>query len=419
MVAAGKKAAKVGSKKTQAKPQSAATKQPKGVAELVEMKVTLEEVKPAVVRKLIVSTRHSLDELHDIIQTAMGWQDCHLHAFQIPGTRESFGKISTFDGGEDLENEEDFSIRDLLARGVKKLRYTYDFGDDWEHTIAFGKTVSATPGTRYPLCIAGQGACPPEDCGGPWGYAEKMEILSDPKHEDYEETREWMESIIVPDHFSVDEVNARLHPLPRAARRGPAKATKNVAKSEGKKSTKTSKIPSNRSKTPTSSEPFGTTFTTPSGLTVTRFTAGDFIEVKPGLGFDGKVKLPINSNPSFEASSFFLGQIPPSIRKIDVYTEPIPSTWGTKKMSSFCKEELNLKTTQGRAFLFFNSKRNMLRVYWHDGESEQLLESVLFQGAFLVPLTGKSGPWMQVARDTLPKLLKASPGKKSPSPIRK
>jgi hypothetical protein len=152
---------------------------------------------------------------------------------------------------------------------------------------------------------------------------------------------------------------------------------------------------------------------------VTRFTAGDFIEVKPGLEFDGKVKLPINSNPSFEASSFFLGQIPPSIRKIDVYTEPIPSTWGTKKMSSFCKEELNLKTTQGRAFLFFNSKRNMLRVYWHDGESEQLLESVLFQGAFLVPLTGKSGPWMQVARDTLPKLLKASPGKKSPSPIRK
>jgi Plasmid pRiA4b ORF-3-like protein len=209
---AAKKNARGGAAKTGAKRQPAATKQLQGAADLVEMKITLDDVKPAVTRKLVVSTRHSLDELHDIIQTAMGWQNCHMHAFQIPGTRESFGDTSMFDGGEDMEDEEDVSIGDLLARSVKKIRYTYDFGDDWHHTITFGKAVDATPGMTYPMCTDGQGACPPEDCGGPWGYAEKLAILADPKHEDYEETREWMGPFVMPDHFSVEEVNVLLHP---------------------------------------------------------------------------------------------------------------------------------------------------------------------------------------------------------------
>ena len=209
---AAKKNASGAATKTRSKTQTAATKQPMRAADLVEMKITLEEVKPAVTRKLIISTRHSLDELHDIIQTAMGWQDCHMHAFQIPGTRESFGNTSMSGGGEDMEDEEDISIRELLDRGVTKLRYTYDFGDDWHHTITFGKAADATPGKTYPLCTAGQGACPPEDYGGPWGYAEKLSVLADPTHEDYEETREWMGPFVMPDHFSVDEVNALLRP---------------------------------------------------------------------------------------------------------------------------------------------------------------------------------------------------------------
>jgi hypothetical protein len=426
MVTAGKKQTGGPSKKPRAGtgPTKAATAKGKEDPTLVEMKITLEGVKPAVMRKLIIPTKLGLDELHDIIQLAMGWMNCHMHAFRIPGTRESFGDSSMFDSDDDMEDEGDVSVQELLAKGVKKLKYTYDFGDDWEHSIVFGKTVNAAPGMKYPLCTGGQGTCPPEDCGGPWGYAEKMEILANPKHAEYDETREWLESIFLPERFSVDKVNARLHPRARAGvkrwvQSDPAKATRPFTKSASAKSAQTRNVSREKSENPTNTEHKGTTFTTPSGFTVTRFTAGDFKEVKPGQGFDGKATLQNSSNPSFDVSSFFLRQIPASIRKIDVHTEPIPSTWGTMKMSSFCKEELNLKTTQGRAFLFFNSKRDMLRVYWHDGDSEQVIERGLFKGTFLVPLTGKSGPWMQVARDSLPKLLKASPGKKLPSPIRK
>lgn len=384
--------------------------------ELIKLKVTLDNVKPDVVRELIVPLKMSLGALHWTLQSAMGWHNCHMHDFRIRATRESFGDPSMCHVDED---EEDILILDLLGRGVKKLRYNYDFGDDWKHTLVFGRTLKAAPDGKYPQCIGGQGACPPEDSGGPWGYMENLAVLANPKQAEYKETREWMGASFDPNHFSVDEVNARLHPPVRQARPGPAKGTKPVAKSAGTKSTNTRKVPSKGSETPTSSGAVGTTFTTPSGFTVTRFTAGDVIEVAPGRGFDGKAILPIKSNPTFDASSFFLGQIPASIQKIDVYTEPIPSTWGTRKMSSFCKGELNLKTTQGRAFLFFNSKRDLLRVYWHDGEYEQVIERGLFEGAFLVPLTGNSGPWMKVARDSLPKLLKVSPAKKLPSPIRK
>ena len=381
-------------------------------ADLIKLKVTLENVKPDVVRELIVPLKTSLGRLHWTLQSAMGWHNCHMHDFRVLASRLSIGDPSMCEVDEDEDN---VSIQDLLARGVKKLRYNYDFGDDWKHTIVFGRILNADPDVKYPRCTGGQGACPPEDSGGPWGYMDNLSVLADPKHAEYKETREWMGVSFDPDHFSVDEVNARLHPPARSARPGPAKG----AKSAGTKPTKTKPPTPQKSETAKNNEPLGKTFTTPSGFKVTRFTGGGFIEVEPGRGFEGKATLPIASNPHFDASSFFLGQIPPSIRKIDVYTEPIPSTWGTKKMSSFCKEELNLKTTQGRAFLFFNSKRDMLRVYWHDGECEQLLERVLFEGAFLVPLTGKSGPWMQVARDSLPKLLKASPVKKLPSPIRK
>lgn len=385
-------------------------------AELIKVKVTLDNVKPDVVRELAVPLKMSLGALHWVLQAAMGWENCHMHDFRIRGSRLSIGDPSMCDVDED---ENDVSIQDLLGRGVKKITYNYDFGDDWKHTIAFGRTLNAAPDVKYPRCTGGQGACPAEDSGGPWGYMENLAILADPKHTEYKGTREWMGASFDPDHFSVDEVNARLHPPARSARPGPAKGTKPASKSAETKSKSAKPSPAKTSDATKSSAPVGTTLKTPSGITFTRFTAGDFIEVSPGQGFAGKATLPSSGTPSFDASSFFLGQIPPSIRKIDVYTEPIPSTWGTKKMSSFCKEELKLKTVQGRAFLFFNSKRDLLRIYWHDGQCEQILERGLFDGTFLVPMTGNSGPWMQVARESLPKLLKTEPGKKLPSPIRR
>lgn len=181
-----------------------------------------------------------------------------------------------------------------------------------------------------------------------------------------------------------------------------------------KTKSKNTKNPSPRIETFAAGDvPRGMTLTTPSGIKVTRFTLGEFIEFNPGPGCHKPVTISANGNPSFNATSFFLGQIPTSVKKIDVYTDPIPSTWGTKKLAAFCKAEFGLETTQGRAFLFFNKKRDLLRVYWHDGACEQLIERVLFEGVFLVPLTGDGSPWMQVPRDNLPNILKSNPASQS------
>jgi Plasmid pRiA4b ORF-3-like protein len=216
MQKAGKRASKVTSKGSAAAvPQTASTPGAKPGAGLVEMKVTLDDVTPPIVRKLVVSTKHSLDEIHDIIQTAMGWNDLHMHAFQIPRTRKVLGIPSMFESDMEVDDEEDVFVRDLLARGVQKMKYTYDFGDNWVHTNEFGNAVEAIPGALYPICVDGTGACPPEDCGGPWGYAERRSILQNPKHPGYKDAREWLGSPSQLDKFSVREVNECLHSTAR------------------------------------------------------------------------------------------------------------------------------------------------------------------------------------------------------------
>jgi Plasmid pRiA4b ORF-3-like protein len=106
------------------------------------------------------------------------------------------------------------TVADLLSGPGGKVTYTYDFGDDWEHGILLETILPAGPGAAYPACVEGKGACPPEDCGGAWGYAELKEILADPDHEQHEEMLEWLglddAAEFDPAEFSVDEVNERL-----------------------------------------------------------------------------------------------------------------------------------------------------------------------------------------------------------------
>jgi Plasmid pRiA4b ORF-3-like protein len=132
---------------------------------IVSLKVTLRGVKPPIWRRLLVPSTMTLGDLHLAIQAAMGWEDCHLHAFDIDGRR--YGDRRTVD---DVADENRLTLSSLLKSGVARCTYTYDFGDDWEHTVEIEKTQPAVDGEAYPRCVAGKGACPPEDCGGPWGY---------------------------------------------------------------------------------------------------------------------------------------------------------------------------------------------------------------------------------------------------------
>ena len=153
----------------------------------------------------------SLDELHDIIQVSMGWEDGHMHAFVIEG--EEFGNPRR---GSQAEYDSRYvRLSEVVDAGHTRFRYDYDFGDDWRHVIAVEKTLPAEAGVRYPRCVKGQRACPPEDSGGPHGYPYFLDKIEDPEHEEHEETLEWVGGEFDPDKFDLDEVNETLRYLRR------------------------------------------------------------------------------------------------------------------------------------------------------------------------------------------------------------
>ncbi len=155
-----------------------------------QFKITLQDIKPAIWRRIQVPDC-TLDEFHAFIQAAFGWSNCHLHDFEIDSVR--YSEPSDDDFGEDAEDERGVCLSQLLPKSAKRAKwiYTYDFGDGWRHEVVFEKFPPHDPKAKYPLCLEGERACPPEDCGGPWGYAEIVEAMADPKHERHEELLEW------------------------------------------------------------------------------------------------------------------------------------------------------------------------------------------------------------------------------------
>lgn len=142
------------------------------------LRVTLRDVVPAVVRVIDVPHSNTLPELHTLLQVAVGWTDSHLHQFVAGET--TYGVPD--EDWEDQRDEAGASLRDLPS----EFTYRYDFGDGWEHDVEV-----LGPGGDQPGCSYGEGACPPEDCGGPYGYAQLLETLADPAHDEHAEMRRW------------------------------------------------------------------------------------------------------------------------------------------------------------------------------------------------------------------------------------
>jgi Plasmid pRiA4b ORF-3-like protein len=155
---------------------------------ILQLKVSLVGVsKPPVWRRVLVPATMRLDRLHDVIQVAMGWTDTHLHAFEAGGV-----DYGTPDPEIDCEDERRTAVGDLLREPRNRMRYVYDFGDYWQHDVVVEKAREAERGTRYPVCLAGKGCCPPEDCGGTWGYVELREKIGDPTHDEHADLLEWL-----------------------------------------------------------------------------------------------------------------------------------------------------------------------------------------------------------------------------------
>ncbi len=154
---------------------------------IMQLKIKLLGVtKPPVWRRLQLRADTRLDQLHEILQAALGWENYHMHVFSFGD--EEFGIPDPELGFSD---ERQVTLGELTDVGAR-FRYTYDFGDDWQHEITVEDLLGADPDTHYPALIAAKGACPPEDCGGPWGYANLRQILADPNHDEHQDMLEWL-----------------------------------------------------------------------------------------------------------------------------------------------------------------------------------------------------------------------------------
>ena len=173
---------------------------------IYQLKVTLKWSKPPIWRRLQVRGNTKLNTLHAVLQIAMGWCDGHLHVFESGGTH--YGEPDPDFPGS-MRDESNIRL-DRIAQEGGTFRYEYDFGDGWEHEIRIEKILDPEPGIRYPRCLAGKRACPPEDCGGVPGYEHLLQVLADPKDEEHQDILEWLGEGFDSEAFDLDAVNSEL-----------------------------------------------------------------------------------------------------------------------------------------------------------------------------------------------------------------
>jgi len=178
---------------------------------VLQFKVTLLDVDPPVWRRLQVPEKYSFWDLHVAIQDAMGWLDCHLHEFRLAEPSSGAPIVvgipdDEFESGRETMSGWEVPAIQFLSEPGQKARYEYDFGDGWEHEVLLEALSPAEDGAQYPRCLAGERACPPEDCGGPHGYAEFLQAIADPKHRSHKELLEWAGGEFEPDRFHAEQV---------------------------------------------------------------------------------------------------------------------------------------------------------------------------------------------------------------------
>jgi Plasmid pRiA4b ORF-3-like protein len=170
------------------------------------LKITLRDVKPPVWRRLVVGSDTRLPKFARMLESTMGWGGYHLHLFDVGGVL--FGPDD-----EDFDytiDERHATVQHLLPKVKSKLRWDYDFGDGWEHDVVVEAIDPAEEGARYPVCLDGKRACPPEDCGGPHGYANLLSVLADADHPEHAAAAAWVPDGFDPKKFDLAATNRRL-----------------------------------------------------------------------------------------------------------------------------------------------------------------------------------------------------------------
>lgn len=199
-------------------------------SDIVRIKIRLDDVKPTVMRRIEVQASIKLDALHEIIQAIMPWGNYHGYEFRVRESRWGIPMPEMDDFGFPVADARKVTLDQALSEpNFKTLRYTYDFGDDWRHTIKVERRFTPEPWDEFPRLIDAKGCCPPEDIGGPWGYAEYLAAISDPHHPRHAEFMEWL-GRRDPNEVDRMAIEAALSPFVKRAkapaRRSAAKAKK-------------------------------------------------------------------------------------------------------------------------------------------------------------------------------------------------
>ncbi len=174
-----------------------------------QFRIDLQTIKPPVWRRIQVPETYTFWDLHVAIQDVMGWTDSHLHEFHMKnpktGRKVNIG-IPDEDCMSKVHEGWKKKIADFFSFKNPKAEYAYDFGDGWQHIVILEAILQPQEGITYPLCLTGERACPPEDCGGCHGYEDFLEIIMDPKHEEHDSMLEWAGGEFNPEHFDCSEV---------------------------------------------------------------------------------------------------------------------------------------------------------------------------------------------------------------------
>ena len=174
------------------------------MAKFLQLKVVLLGIEPEIWRRVVVPNTLTLLELHAVLQGAMGWQDYHLHSYDIGGRRYEVPETGEYGPEEGCLDERKFTLKKAL-KGVPEFSYVYDFGDNWQHRIETENVMSTFPRRmHWPICIGGKNACPREDCGGAYNFPESLPVLKDAGHPEHLSTKDWA-GAFDPDEFSVNQ----------------------------------------------------------------------------------------------------------------------------------------------------------------------------------------------------------------------
>ncbi len=175
---------------------------------IYQLRIELQHLKPLIWRSALVPGSIKLSKLHVVVLRTMGWMGGHLHEFIIGDTHYGQPDADFAQSPPVLRDDRNSLAQSLGA--LKTFRYLYDFGDGWEHKVRIEKILSPDTAVHLPLCLAGANACPPEDVGGPPGYVDFIEAISDPRHDEHQAMLEWCGGAFDPYAFDLDALNADL-----------------------------------------------------------------------------------------------------------------------------------------------------------------------------------------------------------------